>query len=81
MKTLQRIIHYEDFLRTKLYETVLILGTRSGFIDYYFSILHRFRKYTAAFRTLNDLYYMIFGRYKYSSYHSFKKQRKNYLKN
>lgn len=63
------------------------LATRSGFFKRYFKQLGLkkngipvFRTNLECFHALNQTYMELFGEEKYSSYHSFMRSYKNYLK-
>ena len=47
------------------------LATSQGFYEYYFSQLPKHKTNTDCFDDVNDLYFTLFGEYKYSSYASF----------
>ncbi len=53
-----------------------ILGGRSahGFYNYYFNDLKYHRNQTECFNHINDLYFDIYGEYRYESYQSFSNQ-------
>lgn len=45
-----------------------------GFYDYYFAQLPLHRTNVECFNAVNDLYFELFGDYKYSSYNSFQRR-------
>lgn len=47
------------------------LATTTGFYEYYFKQLKHHRTNFDCFNYVNDLYFNIFGEYRYSSYNSF----------
>lgn len=47
------------------------LATSTGFYEYYFSQLKHHRTNIECFNHVNDLYFDIFGEYRYASYYSF----------
>ena len=47
------------------------LGTATGFYEYYFKQLKYHRTNIECFNTVNDLYFDLYGEYRYSSYYSF----------
>lgn len=55
------------------------LATATGFFEYYFSMLKHYRTNLECFNAINDLYFDIFGEYKYSSHKSFHNQKSKYL--
>lgn len=48
------------------------LATASGFFSYYFENLKSFLKREQCFNHVNDLYFELFGHYRYDSYSNFK---------
>jgi hypothetical protein len=68
----------------KSYEELLLevkimrkLATKQGFFKYYFEQLKYQDKYKSnkeAFEAVNDLYFSLFGQYRYSSWQSFANQ-------
>jgi hypothetical protein len=81
MKKSKNAIQSVDLIESKVYDIVKQIGTRSGFFEYYFSILPRCKNNTKAFHVVNEIYCLVFKQYKYSNYNSFKKQLTNYIKN
>jgi hypothetical protein len=61
----------------------ITLGGRSayGFFQYYFNELPHHPTQTDAFNHVNDLYYELFGEYRYESYDTFRKVYTRNLKN
>lgn len=49
-----------------------LLARRQGFFDYYFSECKNHKTNHAAFDAVNELYYDLFGEYRYSDYNVFK---------
>lgn len=49
------------------------LATPVGFYQYFFKQLPQHRTQVECFNTVNDLYFDLFGEYRYSSYHSFRR--------
>lgn len=49
------------------------IATAKGFYDYYFAIIPEFSTRIEAFNYVNELYFELFGEYKYSSYQNFLK--------
>lgn len=47
------------------------LATPTGFYEYYFKQLKHHQTNMECFNHVNDLYFEIFGEYRYSSYYSF----------
>jgi hypothetical protein len=56
------------------------LATSSGFFEYYFSILKKFKTQCSCFHEVNDMYFNFFGEYKYSDYNSFRNTLKRQYK-
>lgn len=56
------------------------IGTARGFFDYYFSILPQHKTQIEAFNFANDIYFELFGEYRYSSHSSFLNSLKIQLK-
>ncbi len=48
------------------------LTTASGFFSFYFQKLHSFLTCQECFTYVNDLYFKLFGRHRFSSYSNFK---------
>lgn len=48
------------------------LARRQGFFDYYFAECKNHKTNHAAFDTVNELYFDLFGEYRYSDYNTFK---------
>lgn len=48
------------------------LARRQGFFDYYFAECKNHKTNHAAFDAVNDLYFELFGVYRYSDYNTFK---------
>ncbi|RZJ33733.1 MAG: hypothetical protein EOO51_12640 [Flavobacterium sp.] len=58
------------------------LSTRDGFYAKYFEEIPKAKTNEEAFNTLNDLYFELFGEYRYSDFDSFKTvTNRNYKKN
>ena len=57
------------------------LGNTQKFFEYYVTELPKNRTNVAAFHVVNDLYFDLFGEYRYSSYDSFRRVYARYLKN
>jgi hypothetical protein len=54
------------------------LSTRKGFYSEYFKELKTAKSNKAAFDTVNEIYYELFGQYRYSDWNSFKKMTNYY---
>ena len=50
------------------------IGTRTGFIQYYFSQLPKFNTQKETFESINEKYFELYGENRYESYESFRKQ-------
>lgn len=62
-------------------EVMRKIATATGFYEYFFSVLSIFPTRSEAFNYVNDLYYELFGEYRYTSYNSFlDSNRKRYEK-
>ncbi len=72
---------FEVTIKSEVYEIAKKLGSRKGFFDYYFSILKNCETCRQAFELVNEMAWLIFGEYRYSSYTSFTVQKKRFLKN
>ena len=55
------------------------LGSSKGFFERYFYHLRKSRTNTEAFLKTNEEYFELFGEYKYSSFHSFRKVLQRYF--
>lgn len=51
-----------------------ILGTKSGFFQYYFDQLKEHRTQYECFNAVNEKHYELFGEYRYDNYNSFRNQ-------
>lgn len=51
------------------------LGTTIGFYEYYVENIPSYRTYIECFNAVNDLYFDLFGEYRYSCWHSFKQSK------
>lgn len=60
-------IHEENQLMRKL-------GTKLGFFQHYFDNLKRHRTQNECFNEVNELYFDLFGEWRYDNYDSFRKQ-------
>jgi hypothetical protein len=56
------------------------LARRQGFFDYYFTECKNHKSNHAAFDAVNDLYFELFGEYRYSDYAAFKNVNNYYNK-
>jgi len=56
------------------------LARRQGFFDYYFAECKNHKTNHAAFDAINDLYFELFGEYRYSDYSAFKSMNTYYNK-
>lgn len=56
------------------------LGTTSGFFNAYFKQLKTASTNDEAFNVINEQYYSLFGRYRYSSYDTFRKVKNRNIK-
>lgn len=72
MNTLQQIKHQDHFIKSKGFDLMRELSTPHKFELYYFKIIKKFETREKAFITVNYLYFLLFGVYRYSSYNSFK---------
>lgn len=70
----------EIALLKKENELMKKIATTDGFYRYYFSLLPIFNTNIEAFNQVNEMYYNFFKEYKYSSYDSFRRQIKIYIK-
>jgi len=53
------------------------LACTKGFFDYYFTECKNHSTNTAAFNDVNDLYFELFGEYRYTDYNTFKNALSN----
>lgn len=72
MNTLQEINKQDQFIKSKAFDLMRELATAEKFELYYFKITSHFESREKAFNTVNYLYFLLFGVYRYSSYQSFK---------
>jgi hypothetical protein len=76
----QKAEQFELIIKALAFDIAKKIGTTNGFMEYYFTILHKCNTQTQAFETVNLLHYLVFGKYKYSEIQSFRNSRKKYLK-
>ena len=57
------------------------LATREGFYNYYFKACEEAVSNQAAFNDTNQLYFKLFGEYRYSDMNSFHRSKNHYLRN
>jgi len=57
-----------------------IIGNSNGFFSFYYENLKNFKTHNAAFDYVNQLYYELFGEYKYNSYNSFRNSLERFNK-
>jgi hypothetical protein len=57
------------------------LASKKGFCQYYFESLPKFSSNTEAFEFVNNLYFELFGEFRYSDYLSFKQAIRWFYKN
>lgn len=76
----EKAIQYEMELKSKLYDLQKKLATRSGFVNYYYTILAKCKNFKAAYDLVSLMYYKLFNEYLFSSYHAFIMYRKKCLK-
>lgn len=71
------ILAQEEKYREQV-EIIRKIATAKGFYYYYFSLLSNpeFRTRTEVFEYVNNLYFELFGEYRYSSYQSFLNSKK-----
>ena len=48
------------------------MGTRTGFIQYYFSQLPKYNTQKETFEAINEEYFELYGEYRFESYNSFR---------
>ena len=53
--------------------TMQKLSTRKGFYNYYFNLLKTSKTQLEAFNKVNDLFFNLFGKYRYSDFLQFQK--------
>ena len=71
---------HERNIKSRAFDIAKRLGTTRGFVEYYFNVLGRFKTQKAAFDLCNELYFMLFGEYRYSDFRSFRKSQNKYVK-
>ena len=71
---------HERNIKSMAFDIAKRLGTTRGFVEYYFNVLGRFKTQKGAFDLCNELYFMLFGEYRYSDYGSFRYMLKNRIK-
>lgn len=69
---LQEILQVENEKLKKENELMRTIATADGFYNYFFKISLEFKTRKEAFDHLNDLYFNLFGCYRYSCYDSFR---------
>jgi len=72
MNTLQQIKNQDHFIKSKAFDLMRQLATPQKFKLYYYKITSQFESREKAFNTVNYIYLLLFGVYRYSSYQSFK---------
>lgn len=76
----QKAIEFERQIKSRVYEIAKKIGTRDGFFQYYFDISKRCSSNSEAFYLTNQIHYLIFNEYRYTSYTTFSKQKQKYLR-
>lgn len=77
----RKSIEFERQIKSRVYEIAKKIGTRNGFFQYYFDISKRCCSNSEAFQLTNQIHYLIFKEYRYTSYTTFSKQKQKYLRN
>ncbi|WP_435263466.1 hypothetical protein [Tenacibaculum sp. nBUS_03] len=82
MNSVQMQLHLSQEMNIKAmsFDVAKRLATTKGFIEYYFKIVGLCKTQKKAFDLTNELYYLIFGEYRYSSWRSFKTSKNKYVK-
>ncbi len=71
--------HFNKITLDQKYNLAVQLGTVQGFYQYYFDSLPYHKNQTETFNNANDIYYSIFGQYKFTDADSFRNALKYYL--
>lgn len=53
-------------------EIMKLIGNREGFYKYFFKICDQFKTREDAFEAVNNLYFELFGEFRYNSYKGFR---------
>lgn len=69
---LQEILRKENEKLKQENELMRTIATADGFYNYFFKISLNFKTREDAFDYVNELYYKLFGCYRYTNYHSFR---------
>lgn len=69
---LQEILQAENEKLKQENELMRAIATTDGFYNYFFKISLQFKTREEAFNHVNELYYELFGAYRYLNYHSFR---------
>lgn len=77
---MQLHLNQERNIKAMSFDVAKRLATTKGFIEYYFKIVGCCRTQKKAFDLTNELYFLIFGEYRYSDWRSFKKSKNKYVK-
>lgn len=72
--------NYKNKILAESAKVMQQIGTREGFIQYYFTILPRCKSQAAAFNVVNLMYELLFGKEMFTTYSSFKKYKNRGLK-
>ena len=71
---------HERNIKSRTFDIAKRLGTTHGFVEYYFNVLGRFKTQKATFDICNELYFLIFGEYRYSDLKLFKQMKNKHLR-
>ena len=71
---------HERNIKSRAFDIAKRLGTTHGFVEYYFNVLGRFKTQKATFDICNELYFLIFGEYRYSDLKLFKQMKNKHLR-
>ncbi|WP_435263023.1 hypothetical protein [Tenacibaculum sp. nBUS_03] len=82
MNSVQMQLHLSQEMNIKAmsFDVAKRLATTKGFIEYYFKIVGLCKTQKKAFDLTNELYYLIFGEYRYSDWGSFRQIKNKYVK-
>lgn len=72
MNQLEEILKAENEKLKQENELMRTIATADGFYNYFFKISLKFKTREQAFDHVNELYYKLFGSYRYKNYHAFR---------